>query len=200
MRLLLIVVGCLLALNLAASLLGPMFGYDPGRWSKREEKFQDVLDTLATARAGPNAPKGSVIGTIPTGRPPGFDHGVDNGVDNEYVRDAARQQARAMVLRTFERGWSSFCTDQGRRQLYSVLSNYFSQRQFQQLSDARRGADAERAGKAAWTTDQDVGIERLTREAHIRGYLKPDSLAPPARQPVDGLVRNDTVTGKGCVG
>jgi hypothetical protein len=123
---------------------------------------------------------------------------------NETIHDQTRKTARANVLAmlggaNLKETWPEFCGEDGRMKLVAGLSYYYEQRDIQErgypLSFGEAGA---RHIKKAWSTADDVRIERLTREIYSRGYFTPDDFRPHVKDAITERVSGEAVTGKAC--
>jgi hypothetical protein len=101
-----------------------------------------------------------------------------NPVFEREVAEHARQRTRKRATHALDQPWSSFCTTRGRNNLIAALDRYF--------------ADRRRDG-AAWTTAEDLRIERLVRENYARGYVKLDDFRRPVRDMIAELVGQEKI-------
>lgn len=110
-------------------------------------------------------------------------------------RDKQRQDG----LRALEIPWSRICTEDGRKEFANRLGHYYYHRQNQM---ERYPENFGKTGAAyitqQWASADDKRIDRLTREAYSRGYLKPDDFEAVARKLIVSVVRDERITGKGC--
>ena len=110
-------------------------------------------------------------------------------------RDKQRQDG----LRALEIPWSRICTEDGRKEFASGLGHYYYHRQNQM---ERYPENFGKTGAAyiaqQWASADDTRIDRLTREAYTRVYLKPDDFEAVARKLFLTVVKSERITGKGC--
>lgn len=127
--------------------------------------------------------------------------GQDPWVANEPIHDQTRKTARANALAALDGAWSDFCGEDGRAKLVTGLSYYYEQRAMQERGYPASFGDAgARHIKKAWSTADDVRIERLTREIYGRGYFTPEDFRPHVKDAIAERVSGEIVTGKPCAG
>ena len=120
---------------------------------------------------------------------------------NDAIHDQTRKTARANVLAAFDSAWSGLCGGDERTKLISSLSYYYEQRGMQERGYSASFGDAgARHIKKAWSTADDVKIERLTREIYGRGYVTPEDFRPNVKDAIAERVSGEAVTGKPCAG
>ncbi len=120
--------------------------------------------------------------------------------DVEEVSTGGRELVRQQALAALDKPWSSRC-GADRRDFLSGLAAYYYNRQNQteRYPEIYGKAGAEHIARQ-WSTSDDSRIDRLTREAYGRGYLRPSDFNGPASKLVAAIVQNERVTGKGCSG
>jgi hypothetical protein len=120
---------------------------------------------------------------------------------NEEIFVEGRILQRKDAFRALDKPWSSFCTDAGRKDFVSGLSEYYYHRQNQTERypeiHGKPGADYI---ARQWAAVDDKRIDRLTQEAYRNGYLKPGEFDVVARKMITTVVGRERITGKGCAG
>ena len=120
---------------------------------------------------------------------------------NDAIHDQTRKTARANALAALDGAWSGLCGGDDRAKLISNLSYYYEQRDMQERGyPASFGEAGARHIKKAWSTADDVKIERLTREIYGRGYVTPEDFRPQVKDAIAEQVSGEIVTGKPCAG
>jgi hypothetical protein len=118
---------------------------------------------------------------------------------NDAIHDQTRKTARANVLAALDNEWSGLCGGDERTKLISSLSYYFEQRDMQERGYPASFGDAgARHIRKAWSTADDVKIERLTREIYGRGYVTPEDFRANVKDAIAERVSGEAVTGKPC--
>jgi hypothetical protein len=89
---------------------------------------------------------------------------------------------------------------EARKEFLSAINEYYFHRQNQseRYPEIYGKAGADHIA-AQWSTTDDSRIDRLTQEAYAQGYLKPSDFDGVARKSVAAVVRNERITGKGCI-
>jgi hypothetical protein len=120
---------------------------------------------------------------------------------NEDIAVETRAGQRQAAFKTLDRPWGSRCAGEDRKQFISGLNEYYYHRQNQTErypeNFGKLGADYI---AKQWSTTDDQRIDRLTREAYARGYLRPADFDAVAGKMVATVVKNERVTGKACAG
>jgi hypothetical protein len=135
--------------------------------------------------------------------PPPVNKAVERGQEpwaaNEHYSQESRRLARKSALEALDQPWSSFCSEDGRKNLIDSLNYYFGMRTQHQWSYTNTWGEAgARYIATVWTTADDNRIERLSREMYHNGYLNPADMAPYARSTINPLLRGERQVGKPC--
>src|SRR5262249_39108637 len=121
-------------------------------------------------------------------QPAPTDPGRPYNDDEPYVVES-RDDQRKEAMAALDQPWSSRCGE-SRKRFISSVENYYYQRQNQYERypeiHGKLGADYI---AAQWLTADDKRIERLTREAYARGYLRPSDLNGVAGKLVTAVVK-----------
>ncbi len=125
--------------------------------------------------------------------------GQDPWMANEHHIESARGSQREGALKALTQPWSSFCTEEGRKRLASALSEYWYHRSVQTSGyPASWGESARPYIHKAWSTSEDIRIDRLVRETYRNGYLNLADIRPHTREAMAGVLRDERVTGMPC--
>jgi hypothetical protein len=125
--------------------------------------------------------------------------GQEPWMANEGYLADSRAHTRKGMLKTLGQPWSTWCTAVGHTNLIEAINYYYYQRDAEAWSKAHTyGEGGRRFAINAWTTTDDLRIERLVGEAHDNGYFSLDELRPYARKPLSALVGSATVHPKPC--
>jgi hypothetical protein len=112
-----------------------------------------------------------------------------------------RQVHREAAFRGLDKPWGDRCTGESRKDFIDALSYYYEHRQNStdnySQSYGRLGADYI---AQQWASTDDRRIDRLTQEAYVKGFLKPDEFNRTARKMIAAVVKDERVTGKACAG
>jgi hypothetical protein len=113
----------------------------------------------------------------------------------------AREVHRSVALRGLDQPWGGRCAGASRKDFIDALSHYYEHRQNStdnySQSYGRLGANYI---AQQWTSTDDRRIDRLTQEAYVKGFLKPDEFNKTARKMIATVVKDERVTGKACAG
>jgi hypothetical protein len=127
--------------------------------------------------------------------------GQDAWIANEKYNVPGRESIRKGALATLGKPWSTFCSEEGHKNLLGTINNYFYQRNAQASSYGNTYGDAAKQYVLkAWQTTDDNRIQRLMSETYERGYYSLDELRPYARTPLADLVKGTKITAKPCAG
>ena len=127
------------------------------------------------------------------------DQRQDPWAANDAIHDQTRKTARANALAALDGAWSGLCGGDDRAKLIANLSYYYEQRDMQERGyPASFGEAGARHIKKAWSTADDVKIERLTREIYGRGYVTPEDFRATVKNAIAERVSGEAVTGKPC--
>lgn len=141
---------------------------------------------------------GWTFGQRPAPPPPPPDVDPRTSSTEKYLVDG-RDKKRQDGLRALEIPWSRICTEEGRKAFADGLGHYYYHRQNQM---ERYPENFGKSGAVyiaqQWSSSDDRRIDRLTQEAYTRGYLNPDDFQAVARKLIVTVVKNESVTGKGC--
>ena len=120
---------------------------------------------------------------------------------SEPIHDKTRKTARANALAVLDSAWPGFCGENGRTKLVSGLSYYYEQRANQERNyPSSFGEAGMRHIRKAWSTPDDLKIEKLTREIYSGGYFTPEDFRPHVKDTITERLNGETVTGKPCAG
>jgi hypothetical protein len=120
---------------------------------------------------------------------------------NEDLAVDARSSLRQDAFKSLEQPWGSRCVGEERKQFISGLNHYYYHRQNQteRYPESFGKAGADYIAKQ-WATTDDRRIDRLTRDAYARGYLKPTDFEAVASKLIATVVRDERIIGKACAG
>jgi hypothetical protein len=189
MRLLLIVVGVLVALNVVFALV-PMVGFN-SRPSTSMRTFAEVKAHLDQISASvPLEPRFPAVKSSLS---------MKSDEEVEHFRMELRKRSREIAFDALMRPWSTFCTDEGQRRLTNALNFYYENRRGQQfLYKAERSDEGITEGKVRWSLADDLRIEELTRETYRRGNFNPKALKKVVAEGLVDILRDNHPGGPDC--
>jgi hypothetical protein len=188
MRLLLIVVGVLVALNVVFAVF-PMAGVNspPSRVKTFAEVQAHLNEISSSVPMEPRFP--TVKSSI----------GFKPDEEVEHFRMELRKRSREIAFDALMRPWSTFCTDEGRQRLTKALNFYYENRRGQQfLYKAERYDEGITEGKVRWSLADDLRIEELTRETYRRGNFNPKALKKVVAEGLADILRDNHPGGPDC--
>jgi hypothetical protein len=143
------------------------------------------------------------IWTFAPDKPREAEASVGDGQPYGYLESyhvESREGMRTSAMATLDQPWSSRCGE-ARKSFISGVSGYYWQRknQYERYAETHGKPGADYIARA-WSSSEDVRIDRLTREAYANGYMRPSDFTGYARDLIGEIVKDERVTGKGCAG